>query len=204
METKFPNSQELHKYVLALAGVLFLFGISFPIAYWRVSQSEKFAGTPFKSDSATNIEVNQPNQTIAIVPAANNNKESSVAAISLTPVTQEIVTEEITDPVQIRELNQKLYDRIAQLWQTGRSLKQQLAYQVIVTPDGAIASYKPLIPAAENYLPETPLPKLLQTSLTDETKNQVKASANRGIGKFKVVFTRQGILQVSPWDGWKR
>ncbi len=204
METKFPNSQELHKYVLALAGVLFLFGISFAIAYWRVSQSEKFAGTPFKSFSVTNIEENPPNQTIAIVPAANNNQESSVAAISLTPVTQEIVTEEITDPVQIRELNQKVYDRIAQLWQTGRSLKQHLAYQVIVTPDGAIASYKPLIAAAESYLPETPLPKLLQTSLTDGTKNQVKASANRGIGKFKVVFTRQGILQVSPWDGWKR
>ncbi|XWK86164.1 MAG: hypothetical protein U7127_18300 [Phormidium sp.] len=204
MESKFPNSQELHKYVLALAGVLFLFGISFTIAYWRVSQSEKFAGTPFKSDSLTNIKENPPNQTIAIVPAANNNQESAVAAISLTPVTQEIVTKEITDPVQIKELNQKVYDRIAQVWQAGRSLKQHLAYQVTVTQDGAIASYKPLIAAAENYLPETPLPKLLQTSLTDGTKTQVKAAANRGIGKFRVVFTRQGILQVSPWHGWKR
>ncbi|MFB2897306.1 hypothetical protein ACE1CI_30690 [Aerosakkonemataceae cyanobacterium BLCC-F50] len=204
METKFSNSQELHKYVLALAGVLFLFGISFPIAYWRVSQSEKFAGTPYKSDSVTNIEENQPSQTIAIVPAANNNQESSVAAISLTPVTQEIVTEEITDPVQIKELNQKVYARIAQLWQGGRSLKQHLAYQVIVTPDGAIASYKPLIAAAETYLPETPLPKLLQSSLPHGTNNQVKAAANTAIGKFKVVFTRQGILQVSPWHGWKR
>lgn len=204
METKFPNSQELHKYVLALAGVLFLFGISFPIAYWRVSQSEKFAGTPFKSDSATNIEVNPPNQTIAIVPDANNNKESSGTAISLTPVTQEIVTEEITDTVQIKELNQKVYDRIAQLWQTGRSLKQHLAYQVIVTPDGAIASYKPLIAAAENYLPETPLPKLLKSSFTDGTNNQVKAAAKKAIAKYKVVFTSRGILEVSPWHGWKR
>jgi hypothetical protein len=204
METKFPNSQELHKYVLALAGVLFLFGISFPFAYWRVSQSEKFAGTPYKSFSVTNIEENQPNQTIALVPAANNNQESAVAAISLTPVTQEIVTEEITDPVQIKELNQKVYDRIAQLWQAGRSLKQDLAYQITVTTDGAIASYKPLIAAAESYLPETPLPKLLQTSLTDGTKNQVKAAAKKAIAKYKVVFTSRGILEVSPWHGWKR
>ncbi|MBE9225782.1 hypothetical protein IQ264_10140 [Phormidium sp. LEGE 05292] len=100
-------------------------------------------------------------------------------------------------------MNQRVYDRIAQLWQAGRSLKQQLVYQVTVTPDGAIASYKPLIAAAESYLPETPLPKLLQPSLSDGTNREVKAVTKKAIAKYKVVFTNRGILEVSPWNGWK-
>lgn len=204
MTTKCNNCQELHKYVLALSGVLFLFSISFPIAYWRVSQSEKFAGTPFKSFSLTNQEENLPSQTVAIEFAANHSTKSSVAGISVQPVNQEIITEEINDPIQIKELNQKVYDQIAQFWQAGRSLEQQLIYQVTVTPDGAIASYKPLVAAAEHYLPETPLPKLLKPSLTDGTNTEVKAIAKKTIAKYKVVFTSRGILEVSPWDGWKR
>lgn len=204
MATKCNNCQELHKYVLTLAAVLVLFGISFPIAYWRVSQSEKFAGIPFKSFSLTNQEENPPSQTVAIELAANNSTESSLAGIPVQPVNQEIVTEEINDPIQIKELNQKVYDRIAQLWQAGRSLKQQLVYQVTVTSDGAIASYEPLIAAAENYLPETPLPKLVKPYFTDGTNREVKAVAKKAIAKYKVVFTSKGILEVSPWYGWKR
>jgi len=40
--------------------------------------------------------------------------------------------------------------------------------------------------------------------MSDDTKSQVKAAAKKAIGKFLVVFTRQGILEVSPWHGWKR
>lgn len=39
----------LHRYVLGLAGILVLFAGSYPIACWRVSQSEKFAGSHLKS-----------------------------------------------------------------------------------------------------------------------------------------------------------
>ena len=43
------NNLSLHKYVLICVGSLFLFIASFPIAYWRVSQSDKYDGLPFKS-----------------------------------------------------------------------------------------------------------------------------------------------------------
>lgn len=43
------QTQQLHKYVLFLAGIWTLFVVTFPLAYLRVSQSDKFAGTPFKS-----------------------------------------------------------------------------------------------------------------------------------------------------------
>ena len=204
METRTNRAKELHKYTLGMVGVLSLFAISLPTAFWRVSQSEKFAGNPFKSLTLAYQEEKPPNQIVASAPVATPNPQNSVPEVPANLAIEETETTEINDPIQIRQLNQKVYDRIAQVWQAGRSLKQHLAYQVIVTSDGAIASYKPLIAAAENYLPETPLPKLLQTSLTDGTKTQVKAAAKKAIAKYKVVFTSRGILEVSPWHGWKR
>lgn len=204
MGTKKNQTKELHKYILGMVSVLFLFGITFPAAYWRVSKSEKFAGNPFKSLTLAYQEEKPMNQIVATAPVATPNQPNSVSEIPENLAREETETTEINDPIQIKELNQKVYDRIAQFWQAGRSLKQHLAYQVTVTQDGAIASYKPLIESAENYLPETPLPKLVNSSLTQGTKNQVKTIAKKAIGKFKVVFTRQGILQVSPWHGWKR
>ena len=41
--------RELHKYIWSVVGVLGLFVASFPIAYFRVANSEKFDRQPFKS-----------------------------------------------------------------------------------------------------------------------------------------------------------
>ena len=43
------KASALHKYVLICVGCLFLFIISFPLAYWRVSKEEKFQRLPLKS-----------------------------------------------------------------------------------------------------------------------------------------------------------
>ena len=43
------QKQAMHKYVWVCVGVFFLFLATFPTAYWRVSQSEKYNGGPFKS-----------------------------------------------------------------------------------------------------------------------------------------------------------
>jgi len=40
---------QMRNYVVGLVGVLGLFFATFPVAYWRVSYSEPFSGTPFKS-----------------------------------------------------------------------------------------------------------------------------------------------------------
>ncbi|MFB2838094.1 hypothetical protein [Floridanema evergladense] len=67
METRSNNCQRLHKYVWTLVGVLLLFGVTFPIAYWRVSQNEKFAGTPYKSLSLTAESVaSTPSQSLSL------------------------------------------------------------------------------------------------------------------------------------------
>jgi hypothetical protein len=41
--------RKLHQYVLAMVSVLILFGITFPIACLRVSQSQKYGGAALKS-----------------------------------------------------------------------------------------------------------------------------------------------------------
>jgi hypothetical protein len=41
------TARELHKYVWGMVGVFLLAGVTFPIAMWRVSQSEKFS--PYQS-----------------------------------------------------------------------------------------------------------------------------------------------------------
>ena len=43
------TKQAMYKYVWICAGVFFLFMATFPMAYLRVSQSEKYNGSPFKS-----------------------------------------------------------------------------------------------------------------------------------------------------------
>ena len=46
-----PNhaSHRLHKYVIGGIGVWILFVISFPLAYWRVSETKPYQGEPFLS-----------------------------------------------------------------------------------------------------------------------------------------------------------
>jgi|GEM_PF-4616983 len=48
-ERKTKEKQKMHLYVLTCVGVLLAFAATFPVAYWRVSQSNKYNGTPFKS-----------------------------------------------------------------------------------------------------------------------------------------------------------
>lgn len=43
------NSLKMHKYILGWVGLLLAFGVTYPIAMMRVSQSEKFVGQAVKS-----------------------------------------------------------------------------------------------------------------------------------------------------------
>lgn len=114
----------------------------------------------------------------------------------------------MTDPEQLAALNQKLYNQITQNWQS-RRFEQKLVYRVSVSQDGAIASYEPLNQPALDYVQQTPLPNLVATTgQVVSTDNTISAKApsntQQPLGKFEVVFTRRGILEVSPWHGWSK
>ncbi len=99
---------------------------------------------------------------------------------------------EITDPLQLSALNQKLYNRLDSAWKT-RSLTQDLSYQVVVSPQGAIVGYKGIDAASSEQIEQTPLRSLLTpTSATPSPTPQP-------IAQYKVVFGKDNKLQITNW-----
>lgn len=107
---------------------------------------------------------------------------------------------EITDPFLLENLNEELYDQIDRARIRQADFPRELNYRVAVKRDGEIADYEALNQAAFDYLDRTPLPSLLQ--VTENTDSGEKEGSNEPLAQFKVVFTPQGILQVSPWRGY--
>ena len=105
---------------------------------------------------------------------------------------------EITDSSQIDALNQKLYKQVNQAWKTRSTLEQDLIYRVGVTADGSIVGYKSVNAAASDAIEQTPLPNLLDNPAASP------ATTQQALAQFRVVFTDNGVLQVSPWLGRSR
>ena len=96
----------------------------------------------------------------------------------------------ITDAETIRTLNSTLYDSILTDLEP-LSANEVLEYQVRVTDTGDIVGYEPLNAAGLLLVDETPLPQLVTS-----------AGGNADQADYRVVFTENGVLEVSPWDGW--
>ncbi|MBP0011946.1 MAG: DUF4335 domain-containing protein [Roseofilum sp. SID3] len=107
---------------------------------------------------------------------------------------------EITDPFLLENLNQELYDQIDRVRIREADFPIELNYRVAVQPDGEIADYEALNQAAFDYLDRTPLPSLLE--VTQNSRSEEPESSDESLAQFKVVFTPEGILQVSPWRGY--
>lgn len=54
------RSLNLHKYVLICVGCFLMIIATFPLAYYRVSMSEKYGGEPFKSFSEEDAQKHTP------------------------------------------------------------------------------------------------------------------------------------------------
>jgi hypothetical protein len=105
-------------------------------------------------------------------------------------------TQEITEPTELAYLERNLYKNINRAWKNPRQLTENLEYRVGVGKDGAIIGYKPVneqtpIEASK----QTPLPDLLYIPATGS------AATTEPIAQFRIVFTKRGVLQVSPWRG---
>ncbi|MEA5605316.1 DUF4335 domain-containing protein [Nostoc sp. UHCC 0252] len=105
---------------------------------------------------------------------------------------------EITDPSQLRALNRQVYNQVHPAWANRSGLQQDLVYRLGVAADGAIVGYKALNKEANLEVGKTPLPNVLYNPATRPT------ISNEPIAQFRVVFTTQGVLQVSPWRGYAR
>jgi hypothetical protein len=99
----------------------------------------------------------------------------------------------ITDPSQLVALNQKLYNQLNQAWKNKSTVKEDLIYRVGVAADGGIKGYFSQNAAANTQASQTPLPSLL-------SKPATSATTQEPLAQFKVVFTKNGDLQVQPWE----
>ncbi len=105
---------------------------------------------------------------------------------------------EITDPSQLRALNRQVYNQVHPAWTKRSGLQQDLIYRLGVAADGAIVGYKAVNKEANQGVGQTPLPNLLYNPA-----NRAPIS-NEPIAQFRIVFTTDGVLQVSPWRGYAR
>ncbi|ASC71181.1 uncharacterized protein XM38_021330 [Halomicronema hongdechloris C2206] len=108
-------------------------------------------------------------------------------------VLSDTITTPITTGPDIRRLNRDLYDQMQASWDSG-DLDQDLAYRVRLSEDGTLVGYEAVDQAAAAALVQTPLPEL------KDAADPVTSSTPQA--DFRVVFTANGELQVSPWDGW--
>ncbi|KAM3097746.1 DUF4335 domain-containing protein [Phormidesmis sp. 146-35] len=101
----------------------------------------------------------------------------------------------ITDPQELDALRQKLTDQISSKWKATPTFTENLVYRVGVGKDGAIVGYKPDNQAALDQVKQTPLLDLLYLPVGGSVPSQDP------IAQFKVIFTPQGKLEVTPWEG---
>ncbi len=173
-----------------------------PVPQVRTPQPTKTQGqvSPAKSfNSSTTTAVSatpSPNEQIAATPTFTPTPSASRSVNDLEALLNTVP--EITDASQLRSLNRQVYNQINSDWKNRSEFKEDLVYRVGVAADGGILGYKAVNKGANDAVAKTPLPHLLYNpasrgSITKEP-----------IAQLRVVFTRKGVLQISPWRGYAR
>ncbi|BAZ30065.1 hypothetical protein NIES4074_25210 [Cylindrospermum sp. NIES-4074] len=152
--------------------------------------------TPTTTPTATVSPTPTPAPTTTVTPTPTTTTASAVA-----PAVKDLeallnTVPEITDASQLRALNRQVYNQIHPAWASRAGLKEDLVYRLGVAADGAIVGYKALNQGANEGVGQTPLPNVLYNPASRP------AIANEPIAQFRVVFTKKGVLEVSPWRGY--
>jgi hypothetical protein len=132
---------------------------------------------------------------ILIVDTRNLTKE--VQNITQKPVIRSrSQAREINDDSQLQSLKRQLFNQVNASWAERKTLKQDLVYKVAIGANGEIIGYEPLNKIARAQATRTPLPNLLSDSTNTKSPNQA-------FGSFRVVFRKSGVLEISPWRGFR-
>ncbi len=182
--------------VSSLAVCALAFGL-IPAPQMRQPQQQTNSTTPSATASATDA----TNPTANATPIANATPTPNTTPTSSPAITTDLeallkTVPEITDASQLRVLQRQVYNQINPDWANRSGLNQDLVYRIGVAADGAMVGYKAISKEANQAIEKTPLPKLLYNPAKRGGIN------NEPIAQFRVVFTQQGVLQVSPWRGY--
>ncbi|HBB35086.1 MAG TPA: DUF4335 domain-containing protein [Cyanobacteria bacterium UBA8803] len=136
----------------------------------------------------------QPNATETTSPNSEGQGQTSGTPPQASELEKVLTSApEITDPTELDYLKRNLYRKLNQSWENRGLLDESLEYQVGVGKDGAVVGYKPVNKTPLEGAKQTPLPDLLYIPTTGS------AATQEPIAQFRVVFTKGGILQISPW-----
>ncbi|BAY27443.1 hypothetical protein NIES2100_72670 [Calothrix sp. NIES-2100] len=137
-----------------------------------------------------------PTATAATTPIASPTPTATPAVKDLEALLTTVP--EITDASKLRALNRQVYNQINPAWTDRSGLQEDLIYRLGAAADGAIIGYKAVNKKANDDVQKTPLPNLLYNPAT---RGPI---SNEPIAQFRVVLTRTGELQVSPWRGYTK
>ncbi len=155
--------------------------------------------TPGAQDCPKPTALNSPSPTVspAASPSPSPSTTSPEASTSPSSPSPDLAKLEatlnqaplITDPKELEGLRQRVATTISDRWKPQSPLTDTLEYRLGVAKDGAILGYKPENEAALKNVQKTPLLELLY----------LNAPAGEAIAQFKVIFTPQGKVEVTPW-----
>jgi hypothetical protein len=155
---------------------------------WSASQASPAAAAPEVTPTAeTSPTATTPPEPTATAAGPSSPSEPPAAVGSLSPS----IIREIEDADQIANLNARLRRTIIERRET-RTFPDALTYRVRLAADGRIVGYEGVDQISRASVAETPLTNLVQS-----------ASADTPQVDFKLVITDRGIVEVSPWNGWR-
>ncbi|MEO1375772.1 MAG: DUF4335 domain-containing protein [Cyanobacteria bacterium J06635_10] len=158
----------------------------------KVSSEANSTTTTVNPEGKTTSEANKP--TASPSPAQTQSPSSPAIVQDLEKLLAS--APEIKKASRLRKLNRQVYKQVDQTWKNRQGLPSDLVYRVGAAGDGAIIGYKALNEASNANIEQTPLPKVLYNPANSG------AIANEPIAQFRIVFRRNGILEISPWIGY--
>lgn len=135
------------------------------------------SATPSASPSATSPEASAPTSPSPDLAQLEQTLNASAA---------------ITDPQELDALGKRLYDQINGQWKITPKFTENLEYRLGVARNGDIVGYKAENQAALTNVGQTPLLNLLYIPANGS------APVQEAIAQYKVVFTPQGKLEITP------
>lgn len=142
------------------------------------------------SASVVSSAVGTTESVSAVNTVAATETASTETEVTLTVPETQAAPKVITDSSTLEKLNSMLYNQIDQAWQQYPTFSENLAYRVTMDSAGMVAKYENINKAASDYVGETPLAKLTNSSTAD---------ANKPTAEYLVLLTPSGTLQVNQW-----
>ena len=128
---------------------------------------------------------------------SNNRTRSRQASTSSEEIRAALASAtEITEPNELYYIQKYVRNQILDQWDSADDLSRDLEYRVSVARDGTILDYEPINGTSSGSNSLTPLPDLSYRSTDGNGVRQEE------IAKLRVVFTENGVVEISPWRGF--